>query len=142
MRRFVVLATLLAYGVFAAQPGTAAAAAENAATPIWQQSTGQSPDVPTNSTTILFNRNYQDVPLSGFPGVTVAHLDLDPGSYAIQAKFRYRNVGAMRQTASCVYQGQGIGGLDSSQQNVDPGGEVDTIGRADRSRQADGAARA
>jgi hypothetical protein len=94
----------------------------------WNQIAPQGPADPTGpqglaGSTIFLNRNFQDLPLGAFPGVTVAHLDLGPGTYLIEAKFRYRNNGAGRQTASCAYQGIGIGGLDSSQQNLDPGGE-------------------
>jgi len=75
------------------------------------------------------NRNFQDIATNAFPGVTVAHLDLTPGTYVLQAKLRYRNNGTTRQTASCIFQGTGIGDLDGSQQNVDPGGEQN--GQAD-----------
>jgi hypothetical protein len=79
--------------------------------------------------TIFLNRNFQDVSIGAFPGATVAHLDLGPGTYVLQAKFRYRNDGATRQTGACLFQGAGIGGLDGSQQNVDGGGELN--GQAD-----------
>jgi hypothetical protein len=75
------------------------------------------------------NRNFEDVAANFFPGVTVAHLDLGPGTYVLQAKLRYRNNGTTRQTGSCIFQGAGIGDLDGSQQNVDPGGEQN--GQAD-----------
>jgi hypothetical protein len=75
------------------------------------------------------NRNFEDVATNFFPGVTVAHLDLGPGTWVLQAKLRYRNNGTTRQTASCIFQGTGIGDLDGSQQNVDPGGEQN--GQAD-----------
>lgn len=73
---------------------------------------------------IYMNRNFQALPLAPFPGVTTAHLKLPPGSYVMWAKFRYRGTGATTQTASCVFQGTGIGGLDSSQNNVPPGGAL------------------
>jgi hypothetical protein len=69
------------------------------------------------------NRNFADATTNAYPGVTVAHLDLGPGTYVLQAKLRYRNNGTTRQTGSCIFQGTGIGDLDGSQQNVDPGGE-------------------
>ena len=81
------------------------------------------------STSVLMNRNFEDVATNFFPGVTVAHLDLGPGTWVLQAKLRYRNNGSTRQTASCIFQGAGIGDLDGSQQNVDPGGEQN--GQAD-----------
>jgi hypothetical protein len=81
------------------------------------------------SDTLLMNRNFADAATNAFPGVTVAHLDLGPGTWVLQAKLRYRNNGATRQTASCIFQGTGIGDLDGSQQNVDPGGEQN--GQAD-----------
>jgi hypothetical protein len=69
------------------------------------------------------NRNFQNVPLVPFPGVTVATLSLGPGSYIITAKFRYSNTaGTSSVAASCVYQGVGIGGLDASGRgNIPPG---------------------
>ena len=79
--------------------------------------------------TFVMNRNFEDAATNAFPGVTVAHLDLAPGTWVLQAKLRYRNNGATRQTASCIFQGTGIGDLDGSQQNVDPGGEQN--GQAD-----------
>ena len=69
------------------------------------------------------NRKFADVATNFSPGVTVAHLDLGPGTWVLQAKLRYRNNGTTRQTASCIFQGAGIGDLDGSQANVDPGGE-------------------
>ena len=72
---------------------------------------------------MLMNRNFLDAATNAFPGVTVAHLDLGPGTWVLQAKFRYRNNGTTRQTSSCIFQGIGIGDLDGSQTNVDPGGE-------------------
>jgi hypothetical protein len=75
------------------------------------------------------NRNFEDVATNAFPGATVAHLDLGPGTWVLQAKLRYRNNGTTRQTASCLFVGAGIGDLDASQQNVDPGGEQN--GQAD-----------
>jgi hypothetical protein len=81
--------------------------------------------------TVLMNRNFEDVPTNSAPGVSVAHLDLGPGTWVLQAKLRYRNNGQTRQTASCVFQGTGIGDLDGSQQNVDAGGEQN--GQADGS---------
>jgi len=80
--------------------------------------------------TVVMNRNFEDTATNAFPGVTVAHVDLQqPGTYVLQAKLRYRNNGNTRQTASCIFQGTGIGDLDGSQQNVDPGGEQN--GQAD-----------
>jgi hypothetical protein len=75
------------------------------------------------SDSVLLNRNFSDVATNSFPGVTVAHLDLSPGTYLLQAKLRYRNMGSTRQTGSCIFQGAGVGDLDASQANVDPGGE-------------------
>jgi hypothetical protein len=83
----------------------------------------------SGGSTVLMNRNFEDAATNSFPGVTVAHLDLGPGTWVIQAKLRYRNNGATRQTASCIFQGVGIGDLDGSQQNVDGGGEQN--GQAD-----------
>lgn len=71
---------------------------------------------------IYMNRNFQAVALAPFPGVTTAHLNLPTGDYMMWVKFRYRGTGATVQTASCVFQGAGIGGLDSSQNNVPTGG--------------------
>jgi hypothetical protein len=82
---------------------------------------------PAGTSDIFFNRNFQNVPLAPFPGVTVATLSLPPGSYVISAKFRYRNTGSEIHAASCVYQGAGIGGLDSSQNTVEPGGASSQI---------------
>jgi len=79
--------------------------------------------------TVLMNRTFEDTATNFFPGATVARLDLGPGTWVIQAKLRYRNNGATRQSASCIFQGAGIGDLDGSQQNVDPGGEQN--GQAD-----------
>ena len=83
---------------------------------------------PAGSTGPVFlNRNSQNVALAAFPGVTTATLLLPPGDYMLFAKFRYRGnaaAGAPAETASCVFQGVGIGGLDSSQNNVPPGGEI------------------
>jgi hypothetical protein len=76
------------------------------------------------ATNVLLNRNFADVAAPAFPGVTVAHLDLGPGTHVLQAKLRFRNNGATRQTGTCLFQGAGIGDLDGSQQNVDPGGEL------------------
>lgn len=78
---------------------------------------------------VFMNRNFEDAATNAFPGVTVAHLDLQTGTWVLQAKLRYRNDGTTRQTASCIFQGTGIGDLDGSQQNVDPGGEQN--GQAD-----------
>lgn len=80
------------------------------------------PQGPAGSGKVFLDRNFQDVALTPFPGVTVASLSLPAGTYVIIAKFRYRNTGTTTQTASCVYQGSGIGGFDSSQNNVPPGG--------------------
>jgi hypothetical protein len=76
-------------------------------------------------TTIFFNRNFQDVQLAPPPGVTVARLNLPAGNYVITAKLRYRGDPDAPgiQPASCVFQGDGIGSLDSSQQLVPPGGD-------------------
>jgi hypothetical protein len=83
----------------------------------------------TSGNSVLMNRNFLDVATNAFPGVTVAHLDLGPGTWVLQAKLRYRNNGTTRQTASCIFQGVGIGDLDGSQANVDGGGEQN--GQAD-----------
>jgi hypothetical protein len=80
---------------------------------------------PAGVNQVFMNRNFQQVPLAPFPGVTVATLSLGPGTYIVTAKFRYQGTGSMTQTASCAYQGVGIGGLDASQHNVPPGGEAD-----------------
>jgi hypothetical protein len=60
--------------------------------------------------------------------VTVASLTLPPGHYVLNAKFRYENSSATGgvSTAGCVFQSASgaIGGLDSSQANVPPGGEI------------------
>ena len=71
---------------------------------------------------IYMNRNFQDLSLADFPGVTTASLRLPAGSYVMWAKFRYRNFGEDTKTASCVFQGAGIGGLDASEHHVSPGG--------------------
>ena len=76
---------------------------------------------------VFFNRNFQNVALAPFPGVTTATLSLSTGTYLMFAKFRYRGNAPLEspaETASCVFQGVGIGGLDSSQNNVPPGGET------------------
>jgi hypothetical protein len=66
---------------------------------------------------IFFNRNFSNVALAAFPGVTVASLTLPPGAYTISAKFRYRGAGTAPSQAACVYQSAlgSIGGLDASQ---------------------------
>jgi hypothetical protein len=87
------------------------------------------PPGPSGSGAVFLNRNFQDVAVGAFPGATVAHLDLGPGTYVLQAKLRYRNDGSTRQTAACLFQGTGVGDLYGSQQNVDPGGEQN--GQAD-----------
>src|SRR6266702_3408014 len=62
----------------------------------WNQ-TGQQgavgPAGPAGTSDIYFNRNFQDMPLAPFPGVTVATLSLPGGSYVMHAKFRYRGTG-------------------------------------------------
>ena len=70
----------------------------------------------TATATIFFDRNFSNVPLAPFPGVTVASLTLPPGSYVINAKFRYRGNGTAPSQAGCVYQSTlgSIGGLDAS----------------------------
>jgi hypothetical protein len=70
------------------------------------------------------NRNYQDIATSWFPGVTVATLSLGPGQYTIQAKLRLRNTSELFG-GSCVFQGVGIGGLDSTA--IDRVGEVSAV---------------
>lgn len=82
------------------------------------------PTGPAGTSDIYFNRNFQDVPLAPFPGVTVATLSLPTGSYVMNVKFRYRGTGSTTETASCVFQGVGIGGLDASQNNVPSGGAL------------------
>jgi len=82
---------------------------------------------PTGNVGPMFlNRNFQDVPLAFFPGVTTAAVSLPPGTYMMLAKFRYRGnaTSGPDQTAGCAFQGVGIGGLDASQNNVPPGGEL------------------
>jgi len=84
---------------------------------------------------IYFNRNCSVAgspgcttqALQAFPGVTVASLTLPPGRYVLKTKFRYLNGSASGVgTAGCVYQSTSgaIGGLDASQANVPPGGEI------------------
>jgi hypothetical protein len=76
---------------------------------------------------MFMDRNFQNVVLAPFPGVTTATLSLPAGTYMMFAKFRYRGNGAVgtpAATAACVFQGVGIGGLDASQNNVPPGGEL------------------
>jgi len=41
----------------------------------------------------FFNRNFQDVPLAPFPGVTVASLSVPTGTYVMHVKFRYQGTG-------------------------------------------------
>jgi len=85
----------------------------------------QGPAGPAGSVlTVFMNRNFEDIPTNAYLGVTVAHVDLGPGTYVLQAKLRYLNVGSSRQTGACIFQGSGIGDLDGSQQNVEPGGEL------------------
>jgi len=74
---------------------------------------------------VFFNRNFQNVPMAGSSTpTTVATLSLPPGTYVLHAKLRYRNNGsAGTESCAAVFFGQGIGGLDSSQNNVPPGGE-------------------
>ena len=80
------------------------------------------PAGPAGNNQVFMNRNFQDVPLIPFPGITVAALSLAPGSYVITAKFRYENSTGGSTPAVCVYQGTGIGGLDASGRgNVPPG---------------------
>jgi len=74
---------------------------------------------------MFVNRNFEDVATNFFPGVSVASLSLPTGTLMLFAKLRYRNNGTTTQTASCIFQGVGIGDLDGSQQNVPPGGEQD-----------------
>jgi hypothetical protein len=77
---------------------------------------------------VFFNRNFEDVPLAAFPGVTVASLSLPPGQYVMSAKLRYRLIDTTAGSASCVFQGDGIGGLDASQEIVSPIGEATVDG--------------
>jgi Collagen triple helix repeat (20 copies) len=91
------------------------------------------PPGPAGSVDIYFNRNCSGPAgcptgvLQPFPGVTVASLTLPPGKYVLKAKFRYQNSSATGvNTAACVFQSVSgaIGGLDASQANVPPGGEL------------------
>jgi hypothetical protein len=82
----------------------------------------EGPQGPAGAGETYFNGNFQSVPLAPFPGVTVATLSLPPGRYMMHAKFRYQGTGGSVETASCVFQGDGIGGLDGSQNNVPTGG--------------------
>jgi len=69
--------------------------------------------------TAYVNRNYQDVPLVAFPGVTVAQMKLPPGQYLMHVKLRYKGEpGVGEASAACVFQGVGIGGLDASSARV------------------------
>jgi hypothetical protein len=68
----------------------------------------------------FFDRNFQNLPLAPFPGVTVAQLRLPPGTYVMHVKLRYRNTSDTPKTAGCVFQGDGIGGLDSSSSGLVP----------------------
>jgi hypothetical protein len=88
----------------------------------WNQTGPPGPTGPAGPSHIYLNRNYQDIATASYPGVTVAHLDLGPGTYLIQAHFRYQNNGSTTQAGFCAYQGTGIGGLDASQQIVAPTG--------------------
>ena len=97
--------------------------------PVGPQGPQGPPGTDGAATTVLMNRNFEDTATNAFPGATVAHLDLGTGTWVLQAKLRYRNNGTTRQTASCIFQGVGIGDLDGSQQNVDGGGEQN--GQAD-----------
>jgi hypothetical protein len=72
---------------------------------------------------MFVNSNFQSVPLASFPGVTTASLSLPPGSYMMFVKFRYEGTGTSTETAGCVFQGDGIGDHDASQNNVPTGGE-------------------
>jgi hypothetical protein len=69
---------------------------------------------------VYLNRNFQDLPLVPFPGVTVASLKLPPGQYLMHVKLRYRGdpVGGASY-GGCVFQGTGIGGLDASESRVE-----------------------
>src|SRR5262245_20100941 len=70
---------------------------------------------------VFLNRNFQNVALAPFPGVTTAALSLPPGSYMMFAKFRYRGneaAGSHEKKASCVFEGTGIGGLVSAEQQL------------------------
>jgi hypothetical protein len=82
------------------------------------------PPGPAGPSTIFFTTHTQDLVLTAFPGVTVAHLDLGPGTYLLVLKVRYQNKGATSQGASCVLQGDGIGSRDASSQIVPPGGPL------------------
>jgi hypothetical protein len=74
---------------------------------------------------VYMNRNFQSVALAPSPGVTVATLSLPAGSYILYVKLRYEGTGTMMQPGQgCVFQGVGIGGLDSSEGNVPTGGEL------------------
>jgi hypothetical protein len=93
------------------------------------------PQGPAGGADIFFNRNCSAPnasgctakPLTSFPGVTVASLTLPPGSYVLNAKFRYEN-DAPNGTdhAGCVFQSTSgsIGGLDASSASVPGGGEA------------------
>lgn len=84
-------------------------------------------DPPARPSVVYLNRNFQDVPLALFPGVTVASLALPPGDYLMHVKLRYRGQpGIGELPASCVFQGTGIGGLDASQGRVELIGEPGT----------------
>ena len=78
---------------------------------------------PRGPSDAYMNRNYQDVPLASFPGVTVAKLQLPKGDYVLTAKLRLRNASAISMVdATCVYQGDGIGGLDGTEAVLAPVG--------------------
>jgi hypothetical protein len=89
---------------------------------------------PGGPSPVFFNRNFSvcgdpSVPctnsLTGDTPLTVATLNLPPGDYVIQAKFRYQNNGnTLSGQVGCVFFGAGIGGLDaSSHSNIPTGGE-------------------
>jgi hypothetical protein len=81
------------------------------------------PTGPPGPVQMFVNSNFQSVPLASFPGVTTASLSLPPGSYMMFVKFRYEGTGTSTETADCVFQGDGIGDHDASQNNVPTGGE-------------------
>ncbi len=56
----------------------------------------------------------QNVPTAPLPGVMVATLSLGNGRYIAYAKLRLRSEGSTSASASCLYQGGGIGGLDAA----------------------------
>jgi hypothetical protein len=86
----------------------------------------EGPTGPSGSTDAFRNGNFQDMATAPLPdGVIVAVLLLPEGQYIMHAKLRFRNVGTTSASASCLYYGDRVGGLDSAEaDNIAPGETV------------------